>query len=76
MNREEAEKICLCKSCPSYFECGDKVAYCVDDGGKSQCIKNQAGCVCPGCPVQQEMNYAHIYYCINGSEKEIMKGGE
>ena len=72
MPRDEAEKSCLCKGCPSYFNCGEKIAYCVDEGGKSNCIKNKAGCVCPGCPVQVKLNYTDVYYCIDGSEKEII----
>lgn len=71
LNRDEASGECLCKGCPSYFDCGEKIAYCVDDGGKSSCIKNRAGCVCPGCPVQAKMKYTDVYYCIDGSEKEI-----
>jgi hypothetical protein len=38
---------------------------------KSQCIKIEIGCLCPGCPVQEQMNFQHDYYCTKGTEKEL-----
>lgn len=71
MNRVEADKICICRMCPSFFDCGEQLAYCVPEGGKSKCITVETGCVCPGCPVQQQMNYQHVYYCTRGSAAEL-----
>lgn len=36
----------------------------------SNCIREEKGCVCGGCPVYVEMNLENEYYCIKGSEKE------
>jgi hypothetical protein len=67
MNQEQAEKICICQSCPTYFNCGEKIAFCLSVSGKSKCIISEMGCICPGCPVQQELGFDKIYYCIRGS---------
>jgi hypothetical protein len=56
--------------CPSYFDCGEPLAFCLADAGKSRCITAENGCICPGCPVQAEMHLSHDYYCIYGPEKE------
>jgi len=68
MNIDEAERICICRKCPSYFNCGEKLAFCLWESGKSKCIIIERGCICPGCPVQQKMKLVHEYYCIRGSE--------
>ncbi len=70
MNRDDGEKICICHGCPSYFDCGEKLAFCMWEEGKSSCIKSEIACVCPGCPVQEQMHYEHVYYCTRGNEKE------
>jgi hypothetical protein len=71
MDQEQASKICICGSCPSYFNCGEKLAFCLCESGKSKCMKSEVGCICPGCPVQQELGFQKIYYCTRGSEKVL-----
>jgi hypothetical protein len=71
MDWDEAEKLCICRMCPSYFECGEKLPFCMWESGKSKCIKMEVGCVCPGCPGQVRMGYQHDYYCTKGGEKEL-----
>lgn len=71
MNQEQASKICICGSCPSYFNCGENLAFCLWESGKSKCISSEVGCICPGCPVQQELGFQKIYYCTRGSEKVL-----
>jgi hypothetical protein len=70
MNLDKASKICICGSCPSYFNCGEKLAFCLWESGKSKCIISEVGCICPGCPVQQELGFQKIYYCTRGSDKK------
>jgi hypothetical protein len=77
MSAEEMEKKkemvlreCICSSCPTWVECGEKGGFCFPTIGKSSCIEEQRGCVCGGCPVYAELNLGNEYYCIKGSEKE------
>jgi hypothetical protein len=69
MDEKTAKEACICKSCPSYADCGEK-AFCLPAIGKSKCIKKEQGCICPACPVQQSMGYTRVLYCTRGSEKE------
>ena len=62
---------CICKKCPSYVECGEAVGYCLL--GKSTCITEKKGCICPDCPVTKKMGLKWGYYCISGSAKEMME---
>ncbi len=71
MNYEQAQAACICESCPSFVSCAEKLAYCMPEGGKSRCIKVEAGCLCPGCPVQSEMDFQDLYYCLRGTAAEI-----
>jgi hypothetical protein len=68
MKQEKAAAICICESCPSYFNCGEKLAFCLWGSGKSKCIISEVGCICPGCPVQPELSHQKIYYCTKGNE--------
>jgi len=61
---------CVCKKCPSFVECDEDIGYCLT--GKSKCIKEKKGCICPDCPVTKKMGLKWGYYCIQGSAKEIM----
>ena len=70
MDRDKALSLCVCRMCPSYFDCGEPIAFCLAESGKSACITMENGCMCPGCPVQAEMRLKHDYYCIYGPEKE------
>ena len=67
MDWSRAQKKCICAGCPSYYNCGEKIAYCMPEAGKSQCIKVENGCICPGCPVYEEMGFRNLYYCIRGN---------
>lgn len=67
MDRKEANRICICRRCPSYLDCREEIAFCI--AGKSKCIREEKGCLCPGCPVQGKMGFKHAYYCTRGSEK-------
>ncbi len=69
MTKAEALKICICTSCPTYVECAEEWAFCLIESGKSKCIKDENGCICPGCPVQSKLGFSHEYYCTKGSEK-------
>lgn len=68
---EELLDMCICSGCPSWTECGEKGGFCLSAIGKSSCITDQKGCICPKCPVTDEMGLKHQYYCTRGSEKEL-----
>jgi hypothetical protein len=77
MSPEEMEQrkqmvlgLCICDSCPSWEECGEKGGYCLVMIGKSSCIKEERGCICGGCPVTDKLGLKHMYYCTRGSAKE------
>ena len=62
---------CICGKCPSWVECNEKGGFCWV--GKSQCIKEKKGCICPDCPVTAKMGLKWGYYCISGSAKSLME---
>jgi hypothetical protein len=68
MDRKKEITRCLCGMCPSFVDCSEAIAYCLAETGTSGCIKSEQGCLCPGCPVQDEGNFQHVYYCTRGSE--------
>lgn len=69
MDRKEAIGLCICRLCPSFIDCNEEIAFCLDDKGTSGCIRKEQGCLCPGCPVQENENFQHVYYCIRGNEQ-------
>jgi len=75
MTEEQKEEFvfskCICKRCPSYVECGEKAGFCLI--GKSTCIKEKKGCICPDCPVTKKMGLRWGYYCTEGSAKMFME---
>jgi hypothetical protein len=71
MDRKEAAAICDCDACPTYVECGEMMAFCLGDPGKSSCIVENVACICPGCRVHDQLNLLYEYYCTSGSEKEL-----
>lgn len=77
MSPEEMEQkkqmilsMCICGSCPSWVDCGEKGGFCFVKIGKSSCIKEEKGCTCGGCPITEKMGLTHMYYCTKGSQKE------
>jgi len=70
MERNEAARLCVCRMCPSFVDCKEEIAYCMEVTTKSGCISKEKGCLCPGCPVQDREGFRHVYYCIRGSAKE------
>lgn len=68
MDRKKGITLCICGMCPSFVDCKEEIAYCLADQGASACINGEQGCLCPGCPVQDEEGFSHVYYCTRGSE--------
>lgn len=68
IDRKQAVGLCICRMCPSYVDCDEEIGYCVAESGNSRCIGNEQGCLCPGCPVQEQEDFQHVYYCTRGSD--------
>ena len=73
MGEKDVRDSCICPSCPSYVDCGEK-AFCHHAIGKSECIKTEQGCLCPACSVQAAMGYTNVSYCTRGSDSVQGKG--
>jgi hypothetical protein len=57
--------------CPTYFDCGESLAFCLWAVGKSRCIKAEQGCICGGCPVFVENEFTGDgYFCTRGTARE------
>jgi len=70
MDRKTAAGLCLCGMCPSYVDCKEELAFCLGTPGTSACIKEEQGCLCPGCPVLEKEGFSHVYYCTRGTETD------
>jgi hypothetical protein len=70
MEKKRGIKLCICKMCPSFLECNEEIGFCLAASGKSACITEEKGCLCPGCPVLDEEGFQHAYYCTHGSEPD------
>jgi hypothetical protein len=69
MDFKQAQEQCICEGCPSYSDCGESLAFCLWETGISKCIKEENGCICPGCPVTDKLHFTRDYYCTLGNEK-------
>lgn len=69
MDRDAANALCVCRRCPTYFDCGEPLAFCFYDEGASTCITVERGCICPGCPVYRTSKFAFDFYCTEGGER-------
>jgi hypothetical protein len=65
---------CTCRNCPTYIECGEAGAFCVGLV-PSNCIHNEQGCICPGCPVHVQYHKDAMFYCTHG-QPPIPPGGD
>jgi len=70
MDRKTAIGLCLCQRCPTFIDCKEDIAFCMAVPSKSRCIRKEAGCLCPACPVLEKEGFQHVYYCIRGNETE------
>ncbi len=64
---------CICPDCPTYNKCAAdrrELLYCFLVKSP-ECITDEMGCVCPDCPVAAEAELVNLYYCTQGSEKEM-----
>jgi len=68
MDKKKGIGLCICRMCPSFVDCKEEIAYCLAEKGSSGCIKEEQGCLCPGCPIQAEVDFQHVFYCTRGSE--------
>jgi len=72
MDRDRQRQMCLCPQCPTYTPCaGDaqERIYCVV-GRSPRCITEDLGCICPTCPITEELGLEHLTFCLEGTEAE------
>jgi hypothetical protein len=75
MERIMGIRLCLCRICPTYRDCNEVIAFCLGSTGTSACIQKEQGCLCPGCPVQEQEGFSHVYYCTRGTERDQHTAG-
>jgi hypothetical protein len=68
MDRKKGIGLCMCRICPSFVDCKEEIAFCLMITGKSTCIRQEKGCLCPACPVLEAEGFSHVFYCTRGSE--------
>ena len=69
---ETKKELCICGDCPSYNDCasGNKeLLYCAL-GGSPSCLTEEIGCICPDCPITEQMGLKYEFFCTRGAEKE------
>ncbi len=81
---QELRKECICEGCPTYNSCATgagELLYCLT--GKSfRCITEDLGCICPSCPLVDEMGLENLTFCLLGEEaaqrydRQILPPGE
>jgi len=75
-NMDEYRSKCNCPTCPTYAQCAKdrgELAFCVSK--KSSCITEMKVCLCPNCPVHEELGLKFMYYCIRGNEGDQQNKG-
>lgn len=69
---EENKKLCTCPDCPTYNDCAKEkgeLLYCAL--GKSEtCITKEAGCICPACPIAEQLGLTNQFFCTRGTEQQ------
>ncbi len=61
---------CICPECPTYTSCtgeAKELLYCLN-GQSFHCITEDLGCVCPACPLADELGLMNLTFCLLGSE--------
>jgi hypothetical protein len=69
---ENLKKLCICEGCPTYNECAgeeNELLYCVL-GKSPKCITKEVTCICPDCPITEQMGLENQFFCTRGAEKE------
>jgi hypothetical protein len=69
---EANKKLCICPECPTYTDCARKqkeLLYCAV-GKSPSCITEEVACICPTCPITEQLGLTHMYFCTKGTERE------
>ena len=69
---ESRKMLCICGGCPTYTDCArenKELLFCAL-GKSPTCITDEVGCICPECPLTEQMGLKHQFFCTRGSEKE------
>jgi hypothetical protein len=64
------KKMCTCPTCPTYTLCAKnahELLFCAI-GRSFVCISKEKDCVCPACPITDQVGLKNRFYCTRGSE--------
>lgn len=76
INKKYADEVlgmCICMTCPSWVNCGERGGYCLSTIGKSVCIEEEKGCSCRTCQAFKKAGLNHTSFCTRGPENEQLK---
>ena len=68
---EELKMMCTCPECPTNNDCAKstkELLFC-STGSSFHCIAESKGCLCPTCPVAEQLGLGHQSFCLMGDEK-------
>lgn len=69
---DDLKKLCICEGCPTYNECAgneNELLYCVL-GKSPNCIVKEVTCLCPDCPITEQLGLKNQFFCTRGSERD------
>ncbi|MEM2911838.1 MAG: DUF2769 domain-containing protein [Candidatus Bathyarchaeia archaeon] len=69
---ESNRKLCICGECPTYTECSRQareLLFCAL-GRSPMCITEEVDCICPTCPVTEQLGLINQFFCLRGTERE------
>lgn len=67
---------CICVLCPTYTPCAaaaHELLYCFV-GRSPGCIAEDRDCICPTCPVAEQVGLEFVLFCLHGSEQALRAG--
>lgn len=70
---ERQKAACACPSCPTFNACAEKHGeslFCLL-GMSFHCVRDDRGCICPGCPHYIDHGMTRKDFCMKGSEKDL-----
>jgi len=61
-------KKCLCNKCPTFVKGDEMIGFCFPVIGTSKVIHHEESCICGTCPIYDEYELNHTFYCTRCSQ--------